>query len=68
VAADQLGQHGRSDAARQVLMQPTLDGARRLPQFVGVADRLGLLRYWRESKKAPDFCKATDPAPVCRTI
>jgi TolB-like protein len=34
------------------------------PRFVELAQRIGLLDYWRVNGNEPDFC-ATEPAPVC---
>jgi len=38
------------------------------PGFPAVADRLGLMRYWKASRTKPDVCSAKDPAPFCRMI
>jgi hypothetical protein len=47
-----------------VLFWPWTAPMRADPRFAGLAERLGLLEYWRESGSAPDFC-ATERAPVC---
>lgn len=47
----------------QYLFTPITRNVRRDPAFVGLADRLGLLRYWRETGKWPDFC--ADRTPEC---
>ena len=38
------------------------------PGFPAVADRLGLMRYWKASHTKPDVCSAKDPPPFCRMI
>ena len=38
------------------------------PGFPAVADRLGLIRYWKASHTKPDVCSAKDPPPFCRMI
>ena len=51
-----------------VLYDPPLAGARRRPEFAKLAQQLGLVQYWRQSKRKPDFCKERDPAPVCAAL
>jgi tetratricopeptide (TPR) repeat protein len=43
-----------------VLFAPVTRNMRQDPAFVGLAARMGLIEYWRESGKRPDFC--TNPA------
>jgi len=43
-----------------VLFTPVARNLRQDPGFVDLAARLGLITYWRETGKRPDFC--TDPA------
>jgi hypothetical protein len=40
---------------------------RRDPRYVALAERVGLLEYWR-SGRLPDFCRAPHPEPVCTQI
>jgi hypothetical protein len=47
----------------QYLFTPITRNVRRDPRFVALAMRLGLIKYWRETGKWPDFC--TDRAPEC---
>lgn len=47
---------------------PMLADVRRLPGFPALAERAGLIRYWRETKTRPDFCAAGDAPAVCKTI
>jgi hypothetical protein len=42
------------------LFTPITRNVRQDPGFVGLATRLGFIKYWRETGKRPDFC--TDPA------
>ncbi len=50
-----------------VLFQPETAPMRRDARFVPLADKLGLLSYWRETGRKPDFCE-TEAAPVCSAI
>jgi tetratricopeptide (TPR) repeat protein len=54
--------------ARSWLFLPTMDTARRDPNFPAIAERLGLIRYWRSSHTRPTACMVTDAPPFCRTI
>jgi hypothetical protein len=38
------------------------------PAFPAVAERLGLMNYWRATRTRPDVCAGNDPAPICRMI
>ena len=42
------------------LFTPIARNLRQDPAFVGLASRMGLIKYWRETGKRPDFC--TDAA------
>jgi tetratricopeptide (TPR) repeat protein len=50
------------------LFMPTMAGALRDPAFPGVADRLGLMNYWKKTHTRPDACKARKAPPFCRKI
>ena len=50
----------RQELDPRFLFTPVMRDVRRSPGFVGLANRMGLIRYWRETGKRPDFC--TDPA------
>jgi hypothetical protein len=39
-----------------ILFTPVTRNMRRDPGFVGLAAQLGLIKYWRETDKRPDFC------------
>jgi TolB-like protein len=43
------------------LFTPVTRNLRQDPGFVPLASRMGLIKYWRETGKRPDFC--TDPPP-----
>jgi DNA-binding winged helix-turn-helix (wHTH) protein/TolB-like protein len=59
VANSVLDHHQELDA--WFLFTPVTRSLRTDPGFVPLASRLGLIKYWRETGKRPDFC--TDPAP-----
>jgi len=48
----------------RVLFRSDMQAVRADPRFIPIAERLGLLDYWRQSGKWPDFCK-TEPESVC---
>jgi len=37
------------------------------PRFRDVVERIGLLQYWKASRRPPDFC-AAEKAPVCNLL
>ena len=47
------------------LFTPVMRDVRRDPAFVGLAARMGLLKYWRETGKRPDFCTGRNAASEC---
>jgi DNA-binding winged helix-turn-helix (wHTH) protein/tetratricopeptide (TPR) repeat protein len=51
-----------------ILFTPPFANARRSPQFKALADRLGLLSYWRLPGRAPDFCTDPNPPPLCQGL
>jgi hypothetical protein len=51
----------------QTLFRPTLKNLRQDPRFLRVAQRFGLLKYWRQSGKWPDFCFEPDLPYDCKT-
>jgi tetratricopeptide (TPR) repeat protein len=51
-----------------VFWHPSMRGALRDPGFPAVAEKLGLMTYWKTSKTRPDVCGEKDPAPFCRMI
>ena len=42
------------------LFTPITRNMRQDPGFIRLADRMGLIKYWRETGKRPEFC--TEPA------
>ena len=59
---------GKTIKARSWLWAPSMEGAIRDPAFPAVADRLGLLKYWRTAHTQPDACSGKDRPPFCRMI
>ena len=47
------------------LFTPVMRDFRRDPAFVDLAARMGLVRYWRETGKRPDFCRDQSAASEC---
>ena len=54
--------------ARSWLFSPEMAGARADPAFAEVAERVGLMRYWRASKTRPDTCAGPHQASFCKAI
>jgi TolB-like protein len=50
-----------------ILMGPAGAPLRRHPRFLELARGLGLLAYWR-SGRLPDFCRGTQPEPICSQL
>jgi hypothetical protein len=50
----------------QTLFRPTLRNLRQNPRFLRIAQRFGLLDYWRTSGHWPDFCFEPDLPYVCK--
>lgn len=57
--ANQALDHHEQLKPRFFLFTPITRDIRQDPGFVGLASRMGLIKYWRETGKRPDFC--TDP-------
>ena len=51
-----------------MVFRPNLAKVRRDRRFLGVLARTGLLRYWRESGKWPDFCSEPGLPYDCRKV
>ena len=49
-----------------VIFRPAFREVHRDPRFIQVADRLGLLRYWRTTNEWPDFCFEPDLPYDCK--
>lgn len=54
-------------ANTRVLFTPAMATLRADPRFIAVAERIGLLEYWRLAGLAPDFC-AAEHAPICAQL
>jgi len=50
------------------LFYPSMAGALRDGSFPAVAQRLGLIEYWKTTHTKPDVCTGKDPPPFCRMI
>jgi hypothetical protein len=48
-----------------ILFTPVTRNMRQDPRFVGLAARLGLIKYWRETGKWPDFCTGSAARREC---
>lgn len=66
VVAAALGQ--KLPGARSALFAPSMAGALRDPAFPAIADRLGLMKYWRTTRTRPDVCSDKLPPAFCRMI
>ena len=51
-----------------VLWYPSMHGVLSEPGFPAVAQRLGLMKYWRETHTKPDVCSTGNPPAFCRLI
>ena len=51
-----------------ILFYPSMRGALSDPGFPSVAQRLGLMHYWKITHTRPDVCAAKDPPSFCRMI
>jgi hypothetical protein len=51
-----------------LLWYPSMRGVLNEPAFPGIAERVGLMRYWKTTHTRPDVCSAKDPPPFCRMI
>jgi hypothetical protein len=66
MVASTLGSRG--SPYQYILFDPPLAAARRTPEFALLVERIGLVRYWRQSRHAPDFCRERNAPPLCRTL
>lgn len=57
-----------SGGPRIWLWYPSMRGALRDPTFPSVAQRLGLMHYWKATHTKPDVCSDKDAPPFCRMI
>ena len=54
--------------ARGWLFYPTMASALRDPSFPALAERLGLMRYWKTTHTKPDVCTSKNLPAFCRLI
>lgn len=66
VVSDEVA--ANSWGARSWLFYPSMRPALSDPSFPSVAERLGLMKYWRTTKTKPDVCLASGAPPFCRMI
>ncbi|HXG80800.1 MAG TPA: TIR domain-containing protein [Sphingomicrobium sp.] len=58
----------RQPSAASYLFVPSMVGALHEPGFPALAERLGLMSYWKETGKRPDVCSRKTAPPFCRMI
>jgi tetratricopeptide (TPR) repeat protein len=51
-----------------VFWHPSMRGTLNDPAFPALAERLGLMHYWRTTHTKPDVCSTNAPPPFCRLI
>ena len=51
-----------------VLFLPAMDAARRSPAFPALAQKFGLMRYWKTTHTKPDVCSVGNAPPFCAMI
>ncbi len=60
-----IGALDRQRLDPRFLFTPVMRDFRRDPEFVELASRMGLVRYWRETGKRPDFCRDQAASSEC---
>jgi tetratricopeptide (TPR) repeat protein len=68
VALRKAGEYASLGDGTDFLFLPSMDAARRLPAFPALAEKTGLMRYWKATHTKPDLCSAKDPPPFCAMI
>ncbi|MEA3016169.1 MAG: hypothetical protein QOI38_891 [Sphingomonadales bacterium] len=53
---------------RGALFEASFARARRDPAFAPLVQRLGLIRYWRQTGRMPDACREANAPPFCRAL
>lgn len=56
--------HPRTSQNVRILFYKEAQGIRADERFISIAERMGLVDYWRASGEWPDFCKS-EPTSVC---
>lgn len=54
--------------ALPVLFEPPFEQVRHSPMFARIAQKFGLVDYWRASGKRPDFCSKPAAPALCGTL
>lgn len=57
-----------SDPDISFLFDPAIAPLRSLPGWTDMLRDYGLIGYWRTSHRPPEFCKAADAPPLCKTL
>jgi Tfp pilus assembly protein PilF len=65
---DKWDSAGNSVRTRLFLWFPSMRGVIGDPGFPAVAERMGLMKYWRTTHTKPDVCSAKDAPPFCRLL
>ncbi|MEP7315716.1 MAG: hypothetical protein ABI667_03380 [Sphingomicrobium sp.] len=47
---------------------PSMRASLNYPDFPAVAERFGLMKYWRTTHLMPDVCREKAPPPFCRMV
>jgi hypothetical protein len=68
LALQRIGALAYRGGPRIWLFLPSMKGALSDPSFPAVAERLGLMKYWRATKTRPDVCSGKAPPPFCWMI
>jgi tetratricopeptide (TPR) repeat protein len=68
VALRKVDEYWTGGNGSQILFYPSMDAARRSPAFPALAQKLGLMRYWKTTHTRPDVCSTAGPPPFCRMI
>ena len=65
IAAASLALDHQQQLEPRFLFTPVTSAIRRDPGFVSLAARMGLIKYWRETGKRPDFCTGRTAGSEC---
>jgi hypothetical protein len=55
----------RGPGLADVLFEPNMAKLAATPQFVAIAQRVGLANYWRSTRRLPDLCARSSGVPFC---
>jgi tetratricopeptide (TPR) repeat protein len=64
LVASRFANRGNTSVFWHPSMRSTLDD----PRFPGFAEQLGLMKYWKESRRKPDACNDANPPAFCSKI